>query len=598
MSASQLLRILQTFPSDLKYETCVFDTARSKVVMKENQNGTLCHSNSFGKVADPVFFTTRETFQLNTCRKDTGSMDIEAKAIDELWNGKLVENFSEDDENRSGGSPTMEDKKRFSNNDCEGTTDPLASDMKGRENLPNSPELESSLKDENFFHGNENESKNTAVSDLFGTDKNITESELPELVISCKEVNYHIVKDICVDDGIPIEETILIESNKDDSSGVNVCLPPRRCETTEGDLDSELQLTGSCLEYSKDDIASNEYGTEGGGDGKSLVPVGPKSASEISFDKDTTRECDPKDSIQACLVMGGATGKVESDLSEGSFVNNMLPMQEFGTRSFLRSFLNSLNSEEKEVAHPLDQISSGGANKKFQPSSEMGSGSNTFNFNSPKPAAACSMNESIESVNEQSVKSEDVHDHKDANFDNLSDTSSVQCASTEDKSIGNVREQCVKDESHDNSSSTCSRGCTSIENVKQSPDHEGRRSDDQSLGQVLFASRKDNNTGNARDQALEMLKTSKHVDGNLKAQCDYGESSFSAGDHVTYSGPIPFSGSLSLRSDSSAATSTRSFAFPVVQSDWNISPVRMAKADRRHFRKHKGWRSGLLCCRF
>ncbi|KAL2484693.1 Ureide permease 1 [Abeliophyllum distichum] len=152
------------------------------------------------------------------------------------------------------------------------------------------------------------------------------------------------------------------------------------------------------------------------------------------------------------------------------------------------------------------------------------------------------------------------------------DTSPVQCASTEDKSIGNVREQYVKDESHDNSSATCSRGSTSIENVKQSPDHKGRKSDYQSLGQVLFASRQDKNTGNARDQALEMLNTSKHVDGNLKAQYDGGESSFSAGDHVTYSGPIPFSGSLSLRSDSSAATSTRSFAFPVLQSDWNISP--------------------------
>ncbi|KAL2532553.1 Auxin response factor [Abeliophyllum distichum] len=227
--------------------------------MKKNQNRTLCHSNSFGKETDPVFFTSRETFQLNTYREDKGSMDIEAKAIDELWNGKLVEKISKDDENESGDSLTMEDQKRFSNNDHEGTTDPLASDVKGRENLPNSPELESSLKYEDFVHGNENESKNSAVSDLFETDKNvytdknITECELPELVISCKDVNYHIVKDICVDDGIPIEETILIESNKDDSAGVNVCLPSRRCETTEGDLDSELLipdgLTGRSPRY-------------------------------------------------------------------------------------------------------------------------------------------------------------------------------------------------------------------------------------------------------------------------------------------------------------------------------------------------------------
>ncbi|KAJ1400870.1 hypothetical protein SESBI_29169 [Sesbania bispinosa] len=81
-----------------------------------------------------------------------------------------------------------------------------------------------------------------------------------------------------------------------------------------------------------------------------------------------------------------------------------------------------------------------------------------------------------------------------------------------------------------------------------------------------------------------------------------GESSFSAvvgtvSSRISYSGPVPYSGSISLRSDSST-TSTRSFAFPVLQSEWNSSPVRMAKADRRHYRKHRGWRRSLLCCRF
>nr|CAD1825324.1 unnamed protein product [Ananas comosus var. bracteatus] len=64
------------------------------------------------------------------------------------------------------------------------------------------------------------------------------------------------------------------------------------------------------------------------------------------------------------------------------------------------------------------------------------------------------------------------------------------------------------------------------------------------------------------------------------------------------SGHIPYSGSISHRSDSST-TSTRSFAFPcTLQTEWNTSPVKMAKADRRRFRKHHGWRVGLFCCRF
>lgn len=81
----------------------------------------------------------------------------------------------------------------------------------------------------------------------------------------------------------------------------------------------------------------------------------------------------------------------------------------------------------------------------------------------------------------------------------------------------------------------------------------------------------------------------------------FGESSFSAAGavsgRISYSGSIPYSGSISIRSDSST-TSTRSFAFPILQSEWNSSPVRMEKPDRSHYRKQRKWKNGLLCCKF
>ncbi|KAL2349100.1 hypothetical protein Fmac_003100 [Flemingia macrophylla] len=80
-----------------------------------------------------------------------------------------------------------------------------------------------------------------------------------------------------------------------------------------------------------------------------------------------------------------------------------------------------------------------------------------------------------------------------------------------------------------------------------------------------------------------------------------GESSFSAigpiSGRISYSGPVPYSGSISLRSDSST-TSTRSFAFPILQNEWNSSPVRMAKADRRRFWRQRCWKDSFLCCKF
>ncbi|KAK3142348.1 hypothetical protein QOZ80_4BG0345390 [Eleusine coracana subsp. coracana] len=64
---------------------------------------------------------------------------------------------------------------------------------------------------------------------------------------------------------------------------------------------------------------------------------------------------------------------------------------------------------------------------------------------------------------------------------------------------------------------------------------------------------------------------------------------------LTPSGHIPYSGNISLRSESST-TSTRSFAFPVLQNEWNSSPVKMAKADRRRMREDRGWSYRILCC--
>lgn len=75
----------------------------------------------------------------------------------------------------------------------------------------------------------------------------------------------------------------------------------------------------------------------------------------------------------------------------------------------------------------------------------------------------------------------------------------------------------------------------------------------------------------------------------------------SINSHQQFPGSLPYSGSVSLRSTSSTA-SAQSFAFPILAEEYNTSPVRMAKADRRQLRKKKGWiwrmKIGWFCCRF
>lgn len=68
-------------------------------------------------------------------------------------------------------------------------------------------------------------------------------------------------------------------------------------------------------------------------------------------------------------------------------------------------------------------------------------------------------------------------------------------------------------------------------------------------------------------------------------QVDQGESlSFS-----TRVEQVPCTGSNSLWSNSSSASS-HSFAFPILPSEWNGSPVRMVKTDKKPTRKPKKWR--------
>lgn len=192
------------------------------------------------------------------------------------------------------------------------------------------------------------------------------------------------------------------------------------------------------------------------------------------------------------------------------------------------------------------------------------SGSITFNFNSLAPVVGGATNGRTENVNAQSVDSRDVLDHKNADSENLSDARQVHCNSSEDTSTGKIlndfsassEAQCVgsKDMSNENAHD-------------QSLDDKNENSVDfSSNGQLQFASSKSVNSLNSDGQTVDSHVLEHRDPGNDSVvslgKYDEGESSFSVAGCVTYSGPVAYSGSLSLRSDGSA-TSGRSFAFPM-----------------------------------
>ncbi|XP_011102097.1 uncharacterized protein LOC105180144 isoform X1 [Sesamum indicum] len=600
--------------------------------MKENQDATFHDSKSFEGDTDHLTCGSKEIYKLDDSKRDTTPLAFDAKGRDECWNLRVMDNFSMGNENGSVDSPRKKDQNGLSHHlgGWEKDADSLSKDQQ-------SPQY--SLKVEEVTIGNGNESIDSStpcngaslfetVTSVF-TDKNVTECELPELEVCYKEINHQIVKDICVDEG-RYEDQKVIEIYKDDKS--RHYFPESHYNNNHGEdsggVGKEL-LVSDRIEASFMEITNGTSAIQCGSkeeyDGKSVDQGRLESPSDSSGYKDTAKHCDPGDSVQT----GEANQAAIHSSEEVSLVDRELPIQEFGTRSFLRSFLNSLDGDGNKVTQPPDQISNGKASTKSHAASseekqgpkedvqassllynsKVESGSITFNFNSPAPVLAGITNRLTENVKEQSFDSGDMQEHKDADVDNLPDGGQVQCAGD---STADVQEPSliIKNGNFDGSSATGHVPPVGIkegseENVhEQTPENKDDNSADLSQDcQLQFPNNKSQSSRKDDVQALEpnVPRHEHRNSGNVpvvsQLQYDAGETSFSAAGLISYSGPIAFSGSLSHRSDGST-TSGRSFAFPVLQSEWNSSPVRMAKADRRHFRKHKGWRLGLLCCRF
>ncbi|CAA0833045.1 18S pre-ribosomal assembly protein gar2-related [Striga hermonthica] len=466
MFASQLLRILQTIPSDdVKYDTCV--SSEEDATMKETLCSKLFESNFGGK----------EVYPLDGIQRETDILHFEEKGNYESWNPKFVDEFPSDHQN---------EPQNLTGNEFQGGP---------------------------FYPSDSNENL-TAAEDSSNINKieEVKDLVLSELIICCnKEINVHAVKDICMDEGPPLSERKTIEINENEQPHGRFCPCP-------------LEGNSSCVANETENFASDESNSSSLNCTKG-VSGDERGRAKLSSESDSVGELMPK--VDTSWVETDKTRSHCSADQNNSFVERALPIQEFGTRSFLRSFITSLDSEgnsKRERFLPDHQVT---LKENVQTSvlpynSKVESKSITFDFDPPLCEGTAGGILNGEPENSNSYR--------------FSDSIQVQNTGTEE-------------------------------------------GDEESL-QV------ENGVINGNETVVDQEKY-EHDD----------ESSFSNGGFVPQSGLIPFSGSISFRSDGSA-TSGRSFAFPILQSEWASSPVRMTKADGRHLRKSKFWRSGLLCCRF
>ncbi|XP_041013224.1 uncharacterized protein LOC121256481 isoform X2 [Juglans microcarpa x Juglans regia] len=402
----------------------------------------------------------------------------------------------------------------------------------------------------------------------FVMDKGVMECELPELTVCYKGSTYHVVKDICVAEGVPSREKIMFESGRDKKT-VCIVLPPDKDQNKE-------------LAKEKEDIDISG-------------PDGLNFSAENDSDKDSTSQYDSKDSMQ---TGEDATGSILTDASKKMFFpGNMLPMVVSGVCA---SQFDCLNNDSNKVEQQPFQVY--GERPILASPALVSAVEESNNSSGNKVSASSTLVYAVEESNYRSV------DPKIASPDFVSSAEESN-NSTGDQMLASPT--LVPATELSNSSSTVNElfynskvesGSITFNFDSLEPSASGRLEGLENGDTECHETQKTSKVENGFSDAHTVSRRHQHALGETSfSAVGRGEESCSAAGTlsslINYSGPMGYSGSISLRSDSST-TSTRSFAFPILQSEWNSSPVRMAKADRRHFRKHRCWRQGLLCCKF
>ncbi|XP_060184075.1 uncharacterized protein LOC132613828 isoform X1 [Lycium barbarum] len=505
--------------------------------MTENLDEIINHLNGY-KDSKPLVFPKKDLLDSSGYDGTKDSLACETKERNEFRNVQELDDlaFSEDisrsNKHEIRASPVKNDdlNEGLPNlTSCNRNGNPFACDTEDRGHPCSIPDF---VDDEEKGAVVSN-AQFTSLSELFDTDtylytdKGVVECKFPESAICYKESNYNIMKDICMDEGVPIMDKIVTESRKDDQ--------PRNTadESKASSVESNFK------------ISADSHTTEEDEGTKSLVPNGLNPFLDDNMSKDADKDSYREDVMEIsgskCTTTEKATNisEKESDNQNSKESNSDVDQSAKQPDQFLELQMHSsiiaLNSQNAVSA--ADETNNNGPASNIFNNSKSEAGAVTRDFNLTELALSSSVAKVAKNLPEQSVKLEAVSSQKDGKSDSFSATSQVHFSNNVD-----------------------------------------------SIDPQNVANHEDKNSGN-----LPLGGHGHFADG---------EASFSAAGPasglITYSGPILHSGNVSLRSDSST-TSTRSFAFPVLQYEWNSSPVRMAKAERR---KHRSWRQSLLCCKF
>ncbi|KAJ4838280.1 hypothetical protein Tsubulata_037839 [Turnera subulata] len=160
---------------------------------------------------------------------------LESKAFDK--NDNDLESI------KSGNGLVKESLNRvFSDSVCEADGNELRHSLNGSDGWT-APKLDCSMSVDGLSHDDEKSTRDfeePVISTLSSAsahpiesdsiiymDKSVMEREVPELTICYKDTNYHVVKDICIDEGVPSRDKFLFDTDVHEKSICTVLSPEK-----------------------------------------------------------------------------------------------------------------------------------------------------------------------------------------------------------------------------------------------------------------------------------------------------------------------------------------------------------------------------------
>lgn len=371
------------------------------------------------------------------------------------------------------------------------------------------------------------------------TDKTVTECELPELIVCFKEGSYSIIKDICIDEGLPSVDKFFIQNGAVPDKELFTCLEPDMKvsnelakdmgRTTEPNIDCQIEMDGA-----------NQCVSE--------LDEGNVKARDENMVSDDLK-------VQTRFLVEGC--KIDSPYESCNIYGDDVQHNNDKDLSFVeREESLTIASKEKdrvESEFPIQEYDNNNSSRVSCDTDGSVSQRQSYEDMSEDGGSANSLRSSTAAQEDESTNSNQVGEGETAGTVTL-DSDSLPPPTTSGR-----------EEDPNTQKSEFQRAIHTVN---------------------ILGLEEDSQTASSRSFFI---------------QHGHGESSFSSAGPfsgpLAYTDPASYSGSISHRSDSST-TSTRSFAFPVLHSEWNSSPVKMVKPDRRHLRKHRGWKLCFPCCRY